>query len=154
MIFVAQAPIVREDRGEIWIYYTGFEKGHWGVNRGENQESSLNLAILRLDGFVSLTAGKGTFTTKALRFSGKHLRVNASTAGDEGKVQVEILDPDTGKPFPGYSQQECEAFQGDSLDHSFNWKERSDLTPLAGRTVQLRFHLKRTKVFSFQFSPS
>ena len=30
MIFVAQPPLVREDRGEIWLYYTGFKKGALG----------------------------------------------------------------------------------------------------------------------------
>ncbi len=154
MIFVAQPPLVREDRGEIWIYYTGFKKGHWGVSRGENQESSQNLAILRLDGFVSLAAGQGSFTTKPLRFSGRQLKVNAATAGDEGSVRVEILDPDTGKPFPGFSRDECETFRGDSVRHTFSWRDKADLTSLAGRSVKLRFHLKRSKVFSFQFSSS
>ncbi len=151
MIFVAQPPLVREDRGEIWLYYTGFKKGHWGVRRGENQESSQNLAVLRLDGFLSLAAGRGSFTTKPLRFSGNRLRLNGSTAGDEGAIQVEILDPETGEPLPGYSREDCQSFRGDSIAHTVSWKKKFDLTALKGRVLQLRFHMQRSKIFSFQF---
>ena len=132
-------------------YYTGFKKGHWGVRRGENQESSQNLAILRLDGFVSLASGKGSFTTRPLKFSGNRLRLNGSTAGDEGAIQVEILDPETGEPLPGYSREDCQSFRGDAIAHTVSWKKKFDLTALKGRVVQLRFHLQRSKIFSFQF---
>ena len=67
LIYTVQAPIVREERGEIWIYYEGFGGHHWYNQRGEHQRGQVGLAILRLDGFVSVT-GIGALTTKALRF--------------------------------------------------------------------------------------
>ena len=47
MASVAQHPIVRQDLGEIWIYYVGLEKGNWSAVRGENEEGTINLAMLR-----------------------------------------------------------------------------------------------------------
>ena len=151
MIFVAQPPIVREDLGEIWIYYSGFRKGHWSSIRGETEESTINLAKLRLDGFVSLTGGKGFATTKALTFEGGRLRFNAITAGDEGAVHVEILDAKTNQPVSGYGKADCDRFQGNEIRHTASWKGRSDVSRLAGKPVKLRFYLERAKLFSFQF---
>jgi len=56
MIYTLQSPLVVDD--EIWIYYVGFSCRHWGVRRGEPQVSSIGLARLRLDGFVSIDAGE------------------------------------------------------------------------------------------------
>lgn len=151
MIFVAQQPVVREDLGEIWIYYVGFKKGHWGVRRGENQESSVSLARLRLDGFVSVAAGKGSVTTKPLVCPAGRLRINASTAGDRGSVKVELLDSDTQQPLAGYGEGDCDAFQGDETQHTVTWGDKREMGKLAGKRIQIRFHLLRAKLFSFQF---
>ena len=152
MIFVAQHPIVREDAGEIWIYYLGFEKGHAATHQGDNQESTINLARLRLDGFVSLTGGKGSATTRSLSFQGDRLRINARTAGDQGSVVVEILDAKTNQPLTGYGKRDCNGFQGDAIPHTVTWGRQADIGHLAGKTVKLRFHLLRAKLFSFQFT--
>ena len=53
---------------------------------GGNQESSVSLATLRLDGFVSLTAGDGPMTTKPLVFHGERLEINVATGGPQGEV--------------------------------------------------------------------
>ena len=55
LVYSVHNGIVREDLGEIWIYYVGLEKGNWSAVRGENEEGTINLAMLRLDGFISLT---------------------------------------------------------------------------------------------------
>ena len=154
MIFVAHQPVVREDLGEIWIYYAGFKKGHWAVKRGENQESAIFLAKLRLDGFVSLTAGKGSVTTKPLRFEGDRLRINAVTAGDEGSVYVEILDAQTNQALGEFGKDHSDVFRGDAIRHTVSWEGKSDLRALQRKTVKLRFHLQRAKLFSFQFYES
>lgn len=151
MVFVSQHPVVRRDLGEIWVYYVGFRKGHVAESRGENEESTINLARLRLDGFVSLTAGQGSATTRTLTFAGTQLAINAATAGDEGFVGVEILEGRTGQPLPGYGREDFDAFRGDSVRHTVTWKGRADVSSLAAKPVKLRFHLQRSKLFSFQF---
>ena len=151
MVYISQAPTVREDLCEIWIYYLGLRKGHGAVNRGENQEGAISLARLRLDGFVSLSAGKGAVTTKPLEFEGNRLRINASTAGDQGSVYVEILDPQKGQPLAGFARDDSDVFQGDRVRHTVTWRNEGDLSGLGGKSVRLRFHLERAKLFSFQF---
>ena len=122
MIFLAQQPVVRVELGEIWIYYVGFERGHWAVRRGGNQESSVSLATLRLDGTVSLTAGDGSMTTKPLIFHCERLEINAATGGAQGEVSAEILDAETGRLISGFSKDDCDSFQSDAIRHDVNWK--------------------------------
>ena len=126
MVYMAQLPVVRKDLGEIWLYYIGYRKGHWALPRGENEESSINLAKLRLDGFVSLTAGEGEFTTKSLVFEGERLEINARTTGDEGRVTVEVLDASTGVPLAGFGREDCDAFQGNSVRARRHLEERAE----------------------------
>ena len=155
LIYTVQAPIVREERGEIWIYYEGFGGHHWYNQRGEHQRGQVGLAILRLDGFVSVT-GIGALTTKALRFEGDRLIINATgidkyAGSGYGSVRVEILDAETGQPFPAFMQEKCDAFGGDELRHAVSWNGKADLSDLARKTIKLRFHLNKAKLFSFQF---
>jgi hypothetical protein len=151
MIFVSQHPIVRKDLGEIWIYYVGAEKGHWAVNRGENQQSSICLAKIRLDGFVSLTAGKtATATTKPIILDGNQLILNAATAGREGEMGVEIIDVETGEPIPGFTLNDCDRFHGDDVGHVVTWNGNDNIGSLTNKPIKLCFELKRAKLFSFQ----
>ena len=151
MASVAQHPIVRQDLGEIWIYYVGLEKGNWSAVRGENEEGTINLAMLRLDGFISLTGGKGQVTTRSLVFQGDKLRINAATAGDAGEVRVEILQSETDEPLQGYGREDSDPFQGDAIRHTVSWRGITNVRGLQGRPVKLRFHLEQAKLFSFQF---
>ena len=57
-----------------------------------------------------------------------------------------------GKPIPGYSVDECVYINGDFLDTPVEWIERGDdVSSLAGRTVQLVFRMRGTKLFAMQF---
>jgi hypothetical protein len=152
MIFVSQLPIVRKDRGEIWIYYVGYRKGHWAVRRGENQASAIGLAVLRLDGFVSLTGGNGFVRTRPLTFTGNRLTINALTRGAGGTIAVGILDAASGEALPGFSECDCDAFSGDAVRHVVSWNGRSNLGELAGKRVKLRIRVRSAKLYAFQFT--
>jgi len=105
-------------------------------------------AEIRLDGFVSVDADtEGAVTTAPLRFSGRRLRLNVQ--GDA--VRVALLDAD-GNPLPGRSLAECDEIAGDSTAARVSWRGAWDLSRLAGRTVRLRFALRRAKLYSFQFA--
>ncbi len=155
LVYSVHNGIVREDRGEIWIYYEGFSGHHWFYHRQEHQRGQVGLAILRLDGFVSVT-GQGAITTRPLTFQGNALRINA-TGVDKyvgpgyGTVRVEILDAETGDPIPGFDEKSSDPFGDDRIDHTVSWKGRSDVAALQGKAVQLRFHLDKAKLFAFQF---
>ena len=156
LVYTVQAPIVREDLGEIWIYYEGFRGRHWYNQRGDRQEGQVGLAILRLDGFVSVT-GKGMLTTRPLTFQGERLTINATGvdkyAGEGyGSVRVEILDAGTNQAISGFNKENCDPFGGDDIRHTVTWNKKADVSALRGRTIKVRFYVDKAKLFSFQFA--
>ena len=107
------------------------------------------LAKLRLDGFVSIDAGDGTLTTRPIRMSGDRLLLNSDAS--QGSVRVEILGTD-GIPLEGFGREDAEPATGDSLRHTVKWKQGSDVSGLKGQPIVLKFHIDRSKLFSFRFS--
>ena len=92
------------------------------------------LAVLRIDGFLSLTAGReeGCLTTKPLRIEGKRLFMNIDASG--GKAAVEVLNS-SGKVIPGYSVDDCVAVTDDRVHAPIVWKAHEDCASLSGKTV-------------------
>jgi hypothetical protein len=149
-IYTANRPVILDD--EIRIYYGGIKHSHGNpaYHGGKYDKSKLGsgigLATLRLDGFVSISAGAvtGTLTTKPLRFKGDQLTINADAI--DGIIKIEILG-DNGKPIAGYNA----SFTGDALRHQVKWQGAKDLSALIGRTVRLRFHLQRADLYSLKW---
>ncbi|MFP6738053.1 MAG: hypothetical protein VCD34_04855 [Planctomycetota bacterium] len=114
---------------------------------------------LRTDGFVSVNGpyAGGEMTTRLMSFqpaaaensSSCRLLVNCST-GAAGSLRVEILDRN-GKPFPGYSLEDSREFIGDFIERAIEWKKGTDVMPLAGKAVRLRFVLKDADLYSIRF---
>ena len=148
-IYPIQAPFVNGH--EIWIYYVGHGVDHHHVPPPgvDGFPNGIGLAMLRLDGFVSVDAGEdgGTLTTKAFTFKGNRLLVNAAASGT---LRVEILDS-SGSPVSGHTKSDCDPISGDSLRHTVKWSRESGLTSLQGKPIKLRFHLKNAKLYSFFF---
>src|SRR5881296_726603 len=108
---------------------SGWEREHWseresglacGILRTAPDEISvywqehvrhptarLRRGALRLDGFVSVSAGYdgGSLLSRPLRFEGKELVLNYATSA-AGSVRVELLDA-SGRPIPGHSLEEA-----------------------------------------------
>ena len=144
---------------EIRLYYPGsnFTHGHparyeeFGVpnsGRGTKYTTSIGLASWPLDRFVSADAGTdaGTLTTVPMHFTGGHLELNLNAS--RGSASVELLDV-AGKPIAGYG--ESDPLNTDSLRAKVLWKEKGDISKLAGRPVSLRFHLQQAELYSFAF---
>ena len=166
-IYTTNRPLIVGD--EIWIYYGGIRNTHghplyWreetdrfprileAIERASPRTGgTINLAKLRLDGWVSVDAGDepGTLTTKPLKFAGDKLVINAEA--QDGWIGVEILGRSGQRPVPGFSLADCERFSGDSVRHTVKWRGNSDLSRLQGRPVRLRFHLQNAKLYSFVF---
>lgn len=106
---------------------------------------------LRLDGFISVNAGyeQGEFVTKPLKFAGDELEINFSTAG-AGEIRVELQDTH-GKPIPGFSLAESVPIKGDSISEIVAWKENSDVSSVAGKTVRVRFVMNEADLYSLRF---
>ena len=113
--------------------------------------SAVRRYTMRLDGFVSIHAPMkgGDLITRPITFSGSKLTTNFATSA-AGSMRVEIQDND-GKPFPGYSLDECPAIFGDTVDRVVRWNVSGDVSRLAGQPVRLRFELRDADLFSFRF---
>ena len=159
IIFTACHPVVLEDR--ILIYYSAFQGDHHGHPERDWEESQkyyrggIGVATLRRDGWVSLDLnyGGGEIVTRPLR-------IPSATGGDEtprlllntnaftGDVRVTVLSPD-GKPIPGF--QNSRNLHGDYLRGEVTWPGEHTLAELVGRQVQLKFHGRLAKLYSFWF---
>jgi hypothetical protein len=134
---------------ELWFYHSG-RAGSPGRGEGRDTGGSTGLAILRRDGFASLDAGPdgGTLTTRLVRFSGRHLFVNAEVAS--GELRAEVLD-EGGKVVDGLARADCVPVRADRTRQPVTWKG-ADLGKVAGKPVQLRFHLRSGRLYAFWVS--
>jgi hypothetical protein len=166
-----QPPLIVGD--EIWIYYGAYHETHstpWiqsdqpdqaardsavaRLNKQAKEKgmkysaSAIGLATLRLDGWVSIDAGKkeGTLTTKPFVFEGDQLIINAQAS--QGVVAVEILDQ-AGRPRSGFARSDCDVFSGDAVRHTVTWNGRAGLPQRGDMPIRLRFYLRNAKLFSF-----
>ena len=146
-------PLVDED--EIKVYYSGYRFSKTKLIEGER---ACGLATLRLDGFTHLTLeddrDQGSVTTIPVdRGTATKLYVNASCA-DGNRIEVELIDPESGQTLPGFSREECTPLTTDSLTHRVGWRKRS-LADVRNASFQIRFHLaggdSSPKLYSFEF---
>ena len=114
-------------------------------------DSRLRRFTYRMDGFVSVHAPEsgGELLSKPLTFEGRELVINYATAA-AGSIRVEIQDAD-GKPLPGFALADSAEISGDEIEQVVAWKNASDVNPLAGKPVRLRFVLKDTDLYSIRF---
>ena len=149
-------PIRQGDK--LYFYYSGrtyphrpyYARGNPEIIPKQLAENDVNigLATLRVDGFVSLEDhhGGGLVETKPLLVSGKELHVNVDSRF--GDFRVEVLDH-AGDPIPGFTAAECIPIPIDRVGVTVRWKDHQDLVSLGGKPVRFRFHLKRSRLFSF-----
>lgn len=142
MVFGAKEPLVMGD--ELWFYY-GASDGYHGA---PHRDTTICLAKLRRDGFVSLDAADagGVVLTKPLVCDGDSLAVNVDARG--GSVAVAVLDEQGGE-IPGYRMTDCALFDGDSVAHRITWREQASLAPLQGSRIRLKFYLRSARLYAF-----
>jgi len=150
---------------EMYLYYRA---GDWlhGWDRNEQNkriltESGLgatqNVAcisrlISRRDGFTSVRGAYtgGEFTTPALVFSGRELVLNVDTSA-AGLVRVGILDEHS-QPIPGFTTEQCDLIHtANEINRRVSWHGNADVSRLAGKPVRLKFLLRDTDLYAFQF---
>jgi len=139
---------------EIWQY----------INRGSKNVARIHQ---RLDGFVSVDAGKqtGMIITRPFIFEGDKLTLNINAA--KGSVKVGILNL-PGREISGYSTtlsddqeaktkvggfrvKNCDTITTDSVRHVVTWNGNGNVGNLAGQVVRLRFEMKNAKLYAFKF---
>ena len=143
---------------ELRFYYSGRD----GLHDQQGKNTGIGIATLRLDGFVSIDAYPNehkkkrvmeepsknfppTLLTKPLHSPGNRLVVNVDAS--KGFIEAELLDVN-GYVMDGFSSEDCDTFEGDSLAHTFTWKGNSDI---GGRLpARVRFTLNNTKLYALQ----
>ena len=143
-IWAGSRPQVHGD--ELWFYYTGYN------HRYETQapyRSGIHLAKLKRDRFASFDsdAEGGFVETRAIRFEGSRLFLNADAG--QGEVRVELIDERGRKVLLGWSREEVVPVRGDQLRAEVSWKRQQDLGSFKGKSIRFRFHLYNARLFSF-----
>jgi hypothetical protein len=123
---------------------------------------STGLATLRRDGFASINDDASSdgpvrvydgrlrqVTTRPVRFSGKHLFVNADVA--RGNLRVEVLDIG-GRVIQNAYSRPVASVDGTRL--CVTWDSRETLERLAGEAVRFRFLLNTGRLYAFWISAS
>ena len=87
--------------------------------------------------------------TRPLIFSGNTLQLNVDTSAG-GIVKAELQDP-TGRPLPGFTEFEADEINGNSVRMPVKWQGHDDVGSFAGIPIRLRFIMRDTKLYSFQF---
>ena len=141
---------------KLFVYYSA------RTNPGRDKNGKMNygaastgLGFLRRDGFASMDAGEteAVLTTRPVRFSGKHLFVNAISQA--GELRVEVLDMN-GKAIAPFTQDQSIAVCADTTHQPVRWKAGTaivqDLSSLAARPVRFQFYLKNARLYSFWVS--
>jgi hypothetical protein len=148
--YIAHGMVQRSD--EIWQYYFGETQYH-STHQQDPAGRAVYRLVQRLDGFVSLDSPydrEVRVTTKPLVFDGKRLVLNIDTEAT-GYAQVGLLD-EQGRPIEGFSVDDCVYINGDFIAAQVEWLGRGkDLSQLAGRTVQLVFRMRGSKLYAMQF---
>lgn len=142
---------ITKEGDQLSIYYTGYSSHH-----GESMRpygGVISRAVLRVDGFVSADAGYwgGTLTTVPMVFSGNWLELSVDTSAG-GYVVAEIQDRQ-GQPIPGFTEQDAHPIRGSYVVKRISWKEKTAVSELAGKPVKLKFNMRDTKLYAFQFRP-
>jgi len=147
-IFTASQPLqVKDDT--IYIYYSGLSLDHEEPRpsrreRPEYGESSIGVATLRRDGFVSMRAGEKPATVVTRPFgwpAGRQLHLNVDAP--DGEVRVGVLD-ENGRPISGFARSKV--VSGDRTDVVVEWTGSG--TPKA-KSVQLRFEMTNADLYSY-----
>ena len=137
---------------ELWQYYFGETHYHSPHTQDPDGRGVYRL-VQRLDGFISLDSPYGhetTVVTRPLVFEGGRLQLNVDTDA-VGYLQVGFLD-EQGQPIEGYTVDDCVYVNGDFIAKEVDWLEAgADVSPLAGRTVQVVFRMRGAKLYAMQF---
>jgi hypothetical protein len=148
--------------GKVWIYYGAFRGAHSynKTNLGNNQ-MTVALCTLPQNRWLGLLAGpqRGTLVTKPLLFTGSKLIVDLDASVplqaphqpprfDECALRAAIEDQ-SGGAIEGFGIERSNILSR-SGPQEISWAG-ADLGKLAGKPVRIRFEMRNTALYSFQF---
>jgi hypothetical protein len=148
LLLPASTIVTHDDKH--WLYYAGADERHGNEEVRFDRQHAIGLAILPIDRLIGLAASEspGVVTTKPFKLAGTKLLINLNARG--GELKIEILDG-SGQPIAGYSGPDAATAKNiDELHWSPQWRGSSDLSALQGKTVRLKFYLRKATLYAFQ----
>ncbi|MBN2354622.1 LamG domain-containing protein, partial [candidate division KSB1 bacterium] len=174
-IYMAHGMVKRGD--EIWQYFFGETRYHSSWLKEDEYIRAIYRTVQRFDGFVAAEAPydeEGLIITRPLTFTGNRLTLNVDTDA-VGYLQVGFLD-ETGQPIKGFALDQCVYINGDFIAKEVEWIKNietfsgfegkseeelftevnrlevsTDVSSLAGKTVQVVFRLRGARLYAMQF---
>ncbi|MFB9750167.1 hypothetical protein ACFFNY_01155 [Paenibacillus hodogayensis] len=156
-VFGACPPVrVGED---LYQYYSGTVNPQHMLAQGSM--GGIGLSVVKADRFVEQRAGEepGYLLTKEFILEGRRLSVNVvmnNMPYKEQGMKVEIVShPPLGghsgsvQAIEGYTLDDCDLIKGADTQRTVTWNGNSDLSPLVGKPVYVRFKLQNMGLFSF-----
>mgnify|MGYP003306230713 FL=1 len=160
-VAVPSTPITKENK--TLIFYGGSNTHHdwWITGPRENldipeaKDTSLvshgiGIAEIDYDRYICLEPNKlreGILVTKPLQTANKHLVINGKCNKD-GFISIELLK-ETGEILTGFGKTDGEVFQGNSIDHEYQWLNSNKQT--LPNWVILRIILKDSKLYTLKW---
>ena len=157
----ACAGVIPTGKGE-WSTYLGvshIQHNQPGL-REKGSESGIARAVVREDGFVSLSSrGRGTVWTIPFELNSEAIRVNVHTLYS-GFLRCQILSSSRGdavngdqfiKTVEGYTLDDSQSISGDHIDVPLTWNGSADVSALRGQTVRLKFDLYKADLYAIRF---
>ena len=146
-------PVIVNDT--VFVYYAAVNVRHDAGSKDAGESGGCALVTFKRDRYASLETGadgSGLCRVSTKPFVVRHpkLYLNAAT-WSEGSIRVEVLTPDW-KPIPGFSESLVLGIRGDALDHPVRWKENVDMRALTGKSIRLKFHMTRARIYAMTFS--
>ena len=137
---------------KIYFYYGAFSGESPNLGSHIYSGGATGVAILRRDGFASMSSGgeTGVLTTRPVVFKGAFPFVNVDAG--KGELLVEILD-ENGKTVPGFEKDWFVPIKIDTVKHPLEWKGTTDLSVLSGKKVRFRFFITQGDLYAFWVSP-
>ena len=87
------------------------------------------------------------FDGKPPELKGRELMVNANA--ETGGIDIEMLD-ENGAVLSGFGREGCDTIRKDGIKQVAGWRGRTDCSLMEGRTVRLRFFLRKAQLYGFQ----
>ncbi|MBI3864847.1 MAG: hypothetical protein HY290_23470 [Planctomycetia bacterium] len=136
----------------LYIFYTG---GGVKTNSQQGIPMSIGLATVRLDRFAGLGNWRsrrvGRIVTRPVMATHPHLDVNVDLL-EAAPLQVAVVAADS-TPLPGFSFDDCVMqYDRKNVYTRVRWKNRADLSSLAGNPIQLAFRVETAMLYSYRFS--
>jgi hypothetical protein len=154
MILPAYQPL--EVDGELRIYYVGTRRLHNDSTEPLRNQSGIGYVAFPKARLIGRRGDRdlGILLTHPFKIDADHLFLDAQTT-PVGSLVAELVEPDPkepgGKPIPGFTRADCDAFTGDSIRHSMTWQGKN-LAALKGKRVRLRVGLNYATLWSYELA--